>query len=122
MPLRDPYADEPVAEVPVERVAAWRHAEDAADQWRKHADALKQGLIDEFGADAHALVVDGEKLITYRPSAAYAVARLEREYPDLTVHYQREETKTVTDLEAMRKQHPDIVEKYRIRPFRYVGD
>lgn len=122
MPLRDPYADEPVVEVPVERVAAWRHAEDAADQWRKHADALKQGLINEFGADAHALVVDGEKVITYRPSSAYAVSRLEKEYPDLARHYRREVTEMVLDVEAMRKQHPDIVEKYRIRPFRYAGD
>lgn len=122
MPLQDPYAEEPVAEVPVDRVAAWRNAEDAADKWQKYADALKKGLIDEFGANAHALVVDGEKVITYRPSEAYAVSRLQKEYPDLAAHYMREQTTMVLDVEAMRKQHEDIVEKYRIRPFRYAGD
>lgn len=121
MPLPDKYADEPIVEVPPDRVAAWRNAEDAADRWRKYADELKRGLIEEFGA-SHALVVNGEKVITYRPSDAYAVSRLEKDYPDLTAHYLREETRSVLDLSAMRQQHEDIVEKYRIRPFRYVGD
>lgn len=121
MPLPDKYADEPKVEVPVERISAWRHAEDAAKRWRAHADALKQGLIDEFG-ESHAFTVNDEKLVTYRFVNNYAVASLVADYPDLTAHYMVEKAQVVLDLEAFRAQHPEIAEKYHTRSFKYVGE
>lgn len=121
MPLPDKYADEPVVELDKDKVTLWRNAQDAADQWQAHADALKKELM-EFIGSGHAGTVDGRKVITYRPTAKYAEARLQAEYPDLVRHYLVERLETRLDLEAFTRQHGDVAEKYRVRQFRFVEE
>lgn len=119
MPLPDKYKDEPTVEVDPDLVQAWRQAEDAAKQWKAHAEALKRKLVAAIGAN-HAGTVNGTKLVTNRPSDGYATARLIEEYPDLTRFYLREKPELVLDVEAFRIKHGEILERYRIRSCRYV--
>lgn len=121
MPLPDKYADEPVVELDPDKVTLWRNAEDAAAQWKAHAKRLKDELMATIG-DSHAGVVDGRKVITYRPIDDWAEARILKDYPDLARHYLVERTETRLDLAAFRAQHEDVVDKYRVRQFRFVEE
>lgn len=121
MPLPDKYADEPVVELDKDKVTLWRNAQDAADQWQAHADALKRELISMVGAN-HAGTVDGQKVITYRPMNKYAEARIRDEYPDLVRHYLVERLETRLDMQAFARQHADVAERYRVRQFRFVEE
>ena len=118
MPLPDKYINEPVTELDKDKVTLWLNAQDAADQWQTHADALKQELIESIG-NAHAGTVDGKKVITYRPSDKWATSRIIGEYPDIANHYMVERSIIQLDVEAMRRAHPEIVDRYQVRQFRY---
>src|SRR5262245_12596344 len=107
MPLPDPYANEPAVDLDKDKVTLWLNAQDAAKQWQAHADARKEELMKSMGA-AHAGLVDGKKLITYRPSDRWATTRIVDDYPDLAKHYMVERTVSQLDVDAMRIQHPDI--------------
>jgi len=121
MPLPDKYADEPVVELDKDKVTLWRNAQDAADQWQAHADLLKKELIQALGS-SHAGVIDGRKVVTYRPTNKWAEARILADYPDLARHYLVERQQTVLDLDAFRLQHEDVVDQYRVRQFRFVEE
>lgn len=119
MPLPDKYANEPTVELPEDKLAAWKTADDAAKRWQEHADALKKELTGLIGS-AHAVVVDGKKVVTYRPSQKYAESSLIKDYPELTQHFIREKMALDFDLEAFIARHPQIAEKYQVRQFRWV--
>jgi hypothetical protein len=121
VPLPDKYANEPTVELPEDKVAAWRAADDAAKRWKEHAEKLKAELIAMIG-DAHAVIVDDQKVVTYRPSQKFAESRLLKEYPELTRHFLREQTTLVFDLESFLKRHGEIAEQYRVRQFRWVEE
>lgn len=118
MPLPDPYANEPAIDLDETKVQLWLNAQDAADRWQEHADALKKELMESMG-NAHAGLVNGKKVITYRPSEKWATSRLIKDYPDVTRHYMVDRTRSELDINAMLNQHPDIVNQYQVRQFRY---
>ena len=118
MPLPDPYAGEPTTELDPDKVTLWLNAQDAADRWQEHADALKRELMENMGG-AHAGLVNGKKVITYRPSEKWATSRIMKDYPDMANHYMVERPRLELDVDAMRQQHPDIVNQYQVRQFRY---
>jgi hypothetical protein len=121
MPLPDPYATEPVVELDPTKVKRWVEARENAEAWQKIADQLKSELMAEIG-DAHAGKVGDEKVITYRPSAKYAEARLRKDHADLAQHFMRDRLETYFDMDAFAKRHPDIAAQYQVRQFRQVTE
>jgi hypothetical protein len=120
MPLPDPYVDEPVSELDPEIYKLWLQARENADGWTREANRLKQRLIDQVG-EASAGTVHGEKVIYYRYTDAWAVARLVKENPDLAQHYMVTREEEVFDFEQFRRVHRDIADRYRTRSFRSAG-
>jgi hypothetical protein len=121
MPLPDPYVNEPTADLDPHTFGLYMEAMDAIAQWDKEAKRLKDLLIKEIG-DAHAGLINGRKVIYYRPADRWAEARMIKDYPDLTGHYIKPKVTQVFDLDSFSSAHPDITEQYRVRSFRSVGD
>jgi len=121
MPLPDPYANEPTADVDPHTYRLFMEAQDAIKQWEKEAARLKELLIKEIG-DAHAGLVDGHKLIYYRPTDRWAEARLIKDNPDLVQHYIKPKVTDTFDMNSFMSSHPDIADKYRVRSFRSLSD
>lgn len=121
MPLPDPYANETTTELDPVTFSQYMEATDAVSKWQQEANRLKAMLIEQLG-DAHAGLVDGRKLVYYRPTDRWAEARMIKENPDLTQHYIRPKVIDVFDLDAFSSSHPEIVDRYRVRSFRSVGD
>ena len=114
MPLPDKHANEPTVEIQGSLYKEMMEAKTAAEAWKARYEELKkemQGLI----GDAYAATLDGVKVLTYRPKAGYAEARLKEDYPDLTAHFYAYKTENVFNMDKFREAHPDIAEKYRIR-------
>ena len=70
MPLPDPYAGEPTTELDPDKVTLWLNAQDAADRWQEHADALKRELMENMGG-AHAGLVPPPVEISVRPASMF---------------------------------------------------
>lgn len=119
MALPDKNADEPVAEIESELWKLYREYLANSMEWRKLADDLLKKIKEQVG-DAYAVVVDGEKVATYRPTAKYAEVALMRDFPDLTRHFVRSESRDVFDIQRFVRLHPEIAEKYKVRSFREV--
>lgn len=121
MALPDKYENEDVVEIPADLFANLQEATAHADGWAKIRDGYKKRLQALIGK-AHAGMVDGVKVITYRPSNKWAEARIIKDHPDLVEHFMREVTRDVFDIEAFRLRHPEIAEAYRVRQFRMSDD
>lgn len=119
MPLPDPHADEPTQEVDHDTWKLYQEAKAAVQSWTIEMVRLKRKLLEEMG-DAYAATVDGQKVVTYRPKDQYAEARLREDYPDLTAHFVEHRMEAIFNMEAFRKRHPEIAEKYRVRSFNEV--
>jgi hypothetical protein len=119
MPLPDKYADEPTVEVDKNLYDQWLHAKKASEAWEKIAKGYRQALISNIGEFA-AATVNGVKVLSYRPSEAYAEKRMQEEFPDLTEHYTHEVTTKVFDVDLFVRAHPEIAEKFRVRTFREI--
>lgn len=120
MALPDPYANEPVAELDPDLVRAYQEAKLAVKMWTEELERLKEKLKASLG-DAHAGLVGDKKLIAYRPQDKFATSRLVRDYPDLAENFYAMQVERVLQLDEFRRQHPDIVEQYRVRAFVELG-
>jgi hypothetical protein len=116
MPLPDPYAGEMTAELDPDKFKLMEEAKAQIKAWTQHYNRLKTELIAALG-DATAGTVNGEKVVYYRPKDQYAITRLEADYPDLVEHFKKMEFREVLDVEAFGSQHPDILDRYRVRAF-----
>lgn len=121
MPLPDPYWNESAVELDPETYKLWLKAKEAAEGWEKEAGRLRDLLAEQLG-NAHAGLLNGEKVVTYRPTARYAEARLKTAYPDLVQHFMRKRQVDFFDVALFAAKHPDIAEQYRSRSFRMVGE
>ena len=117
----DLYAAEPTAEVDPAIYLKWKTAKEAADAWGKEAARLRAELEQQIG-EAHAGMVDGVKVVTFRPVSKWAESRLVRDYPELAEQYRRTEERVFFDLDRFRQVHPDIAEKYQSRSFCLVAE
>jgi hypothetical protein len=117
VPLPDPYADEPTAELDPDYVKLWREAEAAKKAWEKEAGRLRGILEDQLG-HAHAGTINGEKVIYYRPQKNYAGQAIRRAYPELTEHFLKRVVVEEFQAEEFARAHPDLAEPYRVRSFR----
>lgn len=120
MALPDRNAAEDVVEIDEGTWAAYLEAQANVDGWTKIRDGLKDKIQTLLGS-ATAAMVNGEKVITYRPSDKWAEARILKDYPDLAQHFMYKETKDIFNMEAFALRHPDIAEAYRVRQFRKAG-
>jgi hypothetical protein len=116
MPLPDKHADEAGVEIPADLWGQYVQYRSNAVQWQKMADAIKAKIMEALG-NAHAALVAGQTVATYRPTSRYAEARIMADYPDLARHYTHEVTRDVLDIELFAKAHPEIAEQYRVRSF-----
>lgn len=114
---QDPHEGEPTVELDQDLwqgyVTAKRHAEKAAE----YAERVKNRLILALG-DAHAGVVDGRKVVTFRPQKRYAEAQLRARYPDLTQHYVTSKLMEMLDVARFGAAHPEILEQFQVRAFK----
>lgn len=92
-------------------------ARNKAEEWKRRAEELRSTLITILG-DAHAGLVAGRKVVSFRPRQQWAEAQLIQKYPDLTQHYMRPRVIEVFDLPAFILVHPDIAEEFRVRALR----
>jgi plasmid stabilization system protein ParE len=119
MALIDKHKDEPTAELDRDLFTQYMEAENNAAAWKSVANRLREALEKQVG-DAFAGTIDGVKVVTHRPADNYAVARLQKEHPEIAQHYVRYETSAVFDIELFAKAHPEIANQYRVRSFRKV--
>jgi hypothetical protein len=115
----DPYATESAKEIPGDLWRQYTETLANVEGWSRHLDFLKEQIQGYIG-EAHAGTVGGEKVVTYRPTATYAVTPLRKAYPELTQHFETEKLVTQFDLEAFKRQHADLAEQFRSRSFRVV--
>jgi hypothetical protein len=115
----DQYQNEPVVQIPPD---LWRQYEEARESeagWVRRVTFLRD-QIEKLVGEAHAGMVGTKKVVTYRPISTYSVRGIQRDYPEMAQNFEREETRTVFDLDAFRAQHEEIAEQYRSRQFRVV--
>lgn len=120
-PLPDPHAGEPTREVNPDLVARLDAAKDAVKSWTAEVVRLSTRLREEMG-DAYAATVGGIKVYSYRPQDNYAVARLRKDYPELTEHFLKHEMTVSLDIALFARAHPEIAEQYRIKALNRLGD
>ena len=118
---QDPHEDEPTVELDSAIWDAYHRARRAADQALKDLDNIKNDLILALG-DAHAGIVGGRKVVTFRPQRRYAEAQLRARYPDLTQHYLTSKLVEVLDVNRFGAAHPDILEQFQVRAFKAVSE
>lgn len=121
MPLPDPHAGESTREVNPDTVKLLDQAKESVKAWSAEVVRLSNRLREEMG-DAFAATVDGEKVYAYRPQANYAVARLQKDYPDLTRHFMKSQVVEALDIALFARAHPEIAEQYRVRALNRLGD
>ena len=114
MPLPDPHAKEPTAEISGDVLKLYEEALANSKAWADRANEYRTRLLDELG-DAYAGTVDGVKVVAHRPKDQYAISRLRSDYPDLTEHFLSWKTEQVFDLDKFRNAHPEILEQYQVR-------
>jgi len=117
MPLPDPHATEPVAEIDRDKYQLWLEAKAAAKAWTAEAKRLETDLQEQLQG-MHAGTVDGKKVISYRYKDQYAVRRLVDDYPDLTERFIFPVKVPTFDITSFAAAHPEIAERYRVREFR----
>lgn len=92
-------------------------SEHAKQQATEHHDQLKNRVRALIG-DRERLT-DGTRCVaTWRSTDRYAHTRLTAEHPELVANYTRTEQRSVLDTDALRADHPDIAERYRVRQLR----
>jgi len=116
----DPYKNESTVQIPPDLWQKYEQACEAEAGWTNHVKYLRE-QIEKLIGDAHAGMVGDRKVVTYRPINTYSIAGILRDYPEMAAHFEREETKTVFDLNAFKAQHENIAEQYRSRQFRVVS-
>jgi len=118
---QDPREDEPTVELDSAIWDAYHRARRAADQAQEDLDNAKNALILTLG-DAHAGIINGRKVVTFRPQKRYAEAQLRARYPDLTQHYLTSKLVEILDVNRFGAAHPDILEQFQVRAFKAVSE
>jgi len=117
MPVPGPHDDEFTVELDEDTWVSYRKAISHAAAWKAIADALREKLEASLG-EATAGILDGKKVLYYRPAEKWAEARIIKDYPELAQHFIRVKEQHVFDIEAFRLAHPGIADKYQVRSFR----
>lgn len=119
MPVPDRHEDEPAKEVDRDYYRLWREAKGNAVAWEAEATRLRTLLEGQVG-DAYAATIDGIKVVTYRPTAGYATQSIIKDYPDLVGRFMIKDVRDVLNIDAFRRAHPEVAERYRVRSWREV--
>ena len=119
MPVPDRHADEVTQEIQESAFEAWLNAKQSAEAWKAEELRLRAVLEAAIG-EADAATVNGQKVVTNRPTERIAVKRLQEDYPALTEHYWRDNVVHEFDLSSFVRVHREIAERYRVRSLRLV--
>lgn len=119
MPLPDPHAHEMTVELDENLFARWKTAKGNTEAWDRETKRLRDLLEKQLG-DAFAGTVEGEKVLTYRPSQKWAVERIRTDHPDLSRHFMRTKETEYFDIESFVRMYPEVADLYRVRQFRLV--
>lgn len=117
MPV-DPHADEPTAELDPVKWALYVELLKAMEAGEQRLEDLRKEFEEAIG-QAHAGVVDGKKVITFRPrTGSYNTTLLKKEYGELTQHFMHPVTRDALDMELFARAYPEYAAKYQTRDFK----
>ena len=84
--------------------------------------ALREQIIAKMkaagGDRANSATVKGVEVFTFNPKGSYRTSDLQKDYPDLCQTYVRPVTKDTFDMDAFKKDHPGIADRYQTLEFR----
>lgn len=121
MSLPDPYANEPTQEIDPDLWRLYLQAKVNAEGWEKEAARYRKKVEEQLNG-AHAGIVDGKKVVYYRPATRWAVGRFIKDYPDLAQHFIHPRLEDVFSTEEFVSAHPDLAAQYQVRSFREAGE
>lgn len=85
-------------------------------------EALREQIIAKMkaagGDRANSATVKGVEVFTFNPKGSYRTRDLQKDYPDLCQTYVRPVTKDTFDMDAFKKDHPGIADRYQTLEFR----
>ena len=120
MPVPDKHSDESTVELDRDLYERWTSAVQAAKAWEAEEKRLR-ALLEAILGDSTAGTVNGRKVVSYREKEKWATTALQRDYPNLTQHFTKTETKeNVFDFDSFYLVHQDVADKYRVREFRGI--
>lgn len=112
--------DTPAVEGPAELpdlIAAWESAKAVAKEAEQGVELAAARLRNVMGG-AEALTVDGVIRLTAKANGTFASTRFAAENPDVAAALMK--TAEVLDIDALKRTHPDLYERYRARVMRPV--
>lgn len=83
---------------------------------KKRLDNYKKEF-QEYMGDAKVATIAGEVVFTYDHTDTFRWNQFEEENPVLAKQYTKPVLKDVPDLEALKRDHPALYERYRSRQF-----
>lgn len=83
---------------------------------KKQYETLKKDFQSLMG-DAREAVIAGEVVFTYDNTDTFRWVQFAEENPILAKQYTKPVVKDVPDLEALKRDHPALYERYRSRQF-----
>lgn len=74
----------------------------------------------ELVGEAHLAQIDGQDIITNRPTRTFQGRQFAEQHPILAKTYTQMVEKPVLDLEGLERDHPAIYRRYQSRQFRIL--
>lgn len=110
-------------ELPPELVELWRELETLKmiEKRNKEAQEEIRARIAAFLGDDTVGTIDGKPTVKYVATGAVAEKRLEQEYPQTYAAYLVEVVKLKLDVEAFRRDWPDLFKEFQTKRVQPVG-
>lgn len=99
-----------------EKYLLYRATKDQLDVLKKRVDTYKKEFQNLMG-DAREATIAGEVVFTYDNTETFRWVQFAEENPVLAKTYTKPVLKDVPDLEALKRDHPALYERYRSRQF-----
>lgn len=99
-----------------EKYLLYRHARTQEEAWRKKAASLKAEFQALMG-EATLATIAGEEVFTYDKTATFKGKEFAEENPVLAAQYTKPILKDELDVQALKRDHPALYERYRSRSF-----
>ncbi|MET0416079.1 MAG: hypothetical protein ABW022_08665 [Actinoplanes sp.] len=114
---------ERLIELPPELVKDWQELETLKMIAKRNEAAQKEirERIGKFLGDDGIGTIDGRRVVKYEATDSIGEGKLEKAYPETHAAYLVEKVKHVFDLEAFKKDWPDLFEEFRTRRVSPVG-
>lgn len=97
----------------------WRHAREAAKDWKKEEERLRQE-IEAAANGAASITVDGVPVISHETTATFQGAAFKKAFPELYRAFTTQQTVDRFDPELLRHHDANLYDAFRARQFRIV--